>query len=71
MQKTILADNDLFIAAFNQIRQAFAQIEGANIDENQEITADEAEELAQKTAEFIVKKEKTCECERWRQLYQQ
>lgn len=56
MQKTILTDNDLFIAAFNQIRQAFAQIEGANIDENQEITADEAEELAQKTSDFILKK---------------
>jgi hypothetical protein len=39
MQKTILSDNDDFIAAFNSIKQAFAKLEGNTIDENEEITA--------------------------------
>jgi len=40
MQKTILSDNDDFIAAFNSIRQAFAKLEATTIDDNEEITAD-------------------------------
>ena len=56
MQKTILSDNDDFIAAFNSIKQAFAKLEGNTIDENEEITAEEAFALAQTTIEFIEKK---------------
>lgn len=71
MQKTILSDNDDFIAAFNSIKQAFAKLEGNTIDENEEITAEEAFALAQTTIEFIEKKQKVCECQRWKHLYQQ
>lgn len=60
MQKTILSDNDEFIAAFNLIRQAFAKLEGNTIDEHEEITTEEAYVLSQKTVEFIEKKEKSC-----------
>jgi hypothetical protein len=32
MQKTILTDNDEYIAAFNTIRQALATLDGQSVD---------------------------------------
>ena len=65
MQQTIIAENEDYVSALNCIRQALGDDQG---DLSEQISIDEAYALSQKVAQAVGKK---CQCDRWKQLYQQ
>lgn len=71
MQQTLLTDTDYYISAFITIRNAITQFDSSASEQSDDVSTQEAQIIAQKAAELLTAKQSDCQCERWRNLYQQ
>ena len=62
MQQTILTDTDDYIAAFIIIRNAITQLDSSSSEQGDDVSPEEAQIIAQKTADMLIGRQIDCQC---------